>query len=235
MKNLIYKYRIDNHKEVNKELLDFFDNLPIKIGDQDYNLGITKFDGHNHYTSPYLPPEWQYQDTLNEWDNSNKHFEPVPWREYEEQEPHLKYKKIFLDAAENKLHEHAEFHIQPEITDLAYRFNIMHMWYHQMSQADYINWDNHQWCQWSAVYFIEVPDQKYITEFLDPHTQEVIQPKAGAGDMLIFPSWLLHRAPKMETNERKSIIAWNMDVCYVFPDNQIKDLKLTHPSNWKYK
>ena len=60
----------------------------------------------------------------------------------------------------------------------------------------------------------------------------VIQPEAEAGDMLIFPSWMLHRAPKMLTNKRKSIIAWNMDVCYVFPKDQIDKLKETHPNNW---
>ena len=54
MKNLIYKYRIDNHKELNKKLLDLFDTLPNKIGDQEYNLGISKFDGHNHISSRLL-------------------------------------------------------------------------------------------------------------------------------------------------------------------------------------
>ena len=231
MKNLIYKYEIDNYEEVNKKLLDFFDALPNKIGTQDYNLGISKFDGHNHLTSPFLPPEWQYQDFLNDY-NKGPVYEPTPWRIFEEQHPHVVYKKIFLDAAENKFHEHAKLHIQTDITGLNYKHNIMHMWYHQMQKSDYITWDNHQFCQWSGVYFIEIPDPKYITEFLDPHTQEVIQPDAKAGDMIIFPSWLLHRAPKMETNERKSIIAWNMDVTYVFPDKQIKNLKQTHPENW---
>lgn len=234
MKNLIYKYRIDNHKEVNKELLDFFDTLPTKVGNQDYNLGITKFDGHNHPSSPVLPAEWQYQDPINNYGTGGS-FSSTPWDMDIAVYPHVEYKKIFLDAAENKFHEHAKFHIQPDITGLEYKFNIMHMWYHQMSQSDYINWDNHQWCQWSAVYFIEVPEQKYITEFLDPEAQEIIQPEAEAGDMLIFPSWLLHRAPKMLTNERKSIIAWNMDVCYVFPKKQLYNLKKTHPNNWTYK
>jgi hypothetical protein len=233
MKNLIYKYTIDNHEELNKTLLEFFDTLPNKIGTQEYNLGISKFDGHNHYSSPFLPPEWQYQDVLNTFDESGQELERMPWFKILEQAPWCDYKRIFLDAAENKFREHANFHIQPEITGLDYKFNIMHMWYHQMRTADYIGWDNHQWCQWSAVYFVEVSDQKYITEFLDPETQEVMRPEAKAGDMLIFPSWLLHRAPIIVEDTRKTILAWNMDVCYVFPDDQIKKLKETHPGNWK--
>jgi hypothetical protein len=98
-----------------------------------------------------------------------------------------------------------------------------------MYKSDYTHWENHQWCQWSGIYFVEIPDQRYITKF------KTIQPKAKAGDMLIFPSWLLHRAPKMETNERRTVISWNMDVGCILLDSQIKALKLTHPSNWKYK
>ncbi len=233
MKNLIYKYRIDNHKELNKKLLDLFDTLPNKIGDQEYNLGISKFDGHNHISSPLIPKEWQYQDPMNTWGEVPGSFTiPDQYLEHINEFPHIKYKEIFLNAAKNKFEEHAGFHIQPEITGLSYEFNIMHMWFHQMSESDYIGWDNHQWCQWSAVYFVEVPEQKYITEFLNPEDCMVIQPEAEAGDMLIFPSWMLHRAPKMLTNKRKSIIAWNMDVCYVFPKDQIDKLKETHPNNW---
>lgn len=232
MKNLIYTYKIDNYEEVNKNLLAFFDTLPNKIGTQTYNLGISKFDGHNHQSSPALPPEWQYQDILNDYNDIGA-YEQTPWKALLQDFPHIEYKKIFLDAAESKFREHANLHIQTEITGLNYRHNIMHMWYHQMHKSDYITWDNHQYCQWSGVYFIEVPDKKYITEFLDPHTQEVIQPDATAGDMIIFPSWLLHRAPKMQTDQRKSIIAWNMDVCYVFPEQQIKNLKESHPENWQ--
>ena len=232
MRNLIYQYKIDNHKQLNKKLLDFFDILPDKIGDQEYNLGISKFDGHNHISSPLVPKEWQYQDPLNSWCEFNQEFSDVIWDKLLEQNSNIGYKKIFLDAAMNKLHEHAEFHIQPEITELNYAFNIMHMWFHQMSNADYIDWDNHQYCQWSAVYFVEVPGQEYVTEFLNPEDCMVIQPKAEAGDMLIFPSWMLHRAPKMNTSKRKTVIAWNMDICYVFPEKQMKKLKQTHPTNW---
>ena len=181
-----------------------------------------------------MPPEWKYQDVLNNVSLDDVHIpeEEKVWSLLLKQMPHIEYKKIFLDAAETQLQEFANFHIQPEITGLDYKFNIMHMWYHQMQQSDYISWDNHQWCQWSAVYFVEVPDQKYVTEFLNPETREIMQPQAKAGDMLIFPSWLLHRAPIMNTNQRKSIIAWNMDVVYVFPEEQIKNLKESHPENW---
>ena len=139
MKNLIYKYRIDNHKELNKKLLDLFDTLPNKIGDQEYNLGISKFDGHNHISSPLIPKEWQYQDPMNTWGEVPGSFTiPDQYLEHINEFPHIKYKEIFLNAAKNKFEEHAGFHIQPEITGLSYEFNIMHMWFHQMSESDYI-------------------------------------------------------------------------------------------------
>lgn len=238
MNNLIYKYRINNHKELNKNILDFLDTLPDKIGNQDYNGGISKFDGHNHISAPALASEWQYRDPMNDWNGVDPDYKELPqpttsWETLINQYPHILYKKMFLDAAKDKLHEHARLHIQPGITGLNYALNIMHMWYHQMKKSDYDNWHNHQYCQWSAVYFIEMPEQKYVTEFLDPHTQKVIQPDVTAGDMIIFPSFLLHRVPKILTNTRKSIIAWNMDICSVFSDDQINNLKQTHSENWK--
>jgi len=233
MRNLIYTYTIDDHERLNEDLLAFFDTLPTKVGDQDYNLGISKFDGHNHHTAPFLPPQWQYQDSINDYNNLTEGQKDRDWKAFEERYPHIAYKRMFLDAAAPKFHEHALTHIQPDITGLNYRHNIMHMWYHQMQKSDYIGWDNHQYCQWSGVYFIEVPDPKYITEFLDHHSLEVMQPAATyAGDMIIFPSWLLHRAPIMQTDQRKSIISWNMDVTYVFSDEYLNSLKQTHPQNW---
>ncbi|OUW43012.1 hypothetical protein CBD41_08090 [bacterium TMED181] len=194
MDNLIYKYRIDNHKELNEKLLDTLALVPEIIYPQ-----LTYKDDYNHDSNSIVPEEWK----INQ----------VDWNEYIKTYPYIEYKEIFLDAIKCKLKEHAEFHIQPEITGLKYRHNIFHMWYHQMIKQDNVGWHNHQKCQWSGIYFVEVQEQKYITEFLNLETQEIIQPKAEVGDMLIFPSWMLHRAPKIYNN-RKTVIVWNMDIYY---------------------
>jgi len=189
MKNLIYKYRIDNHEELNKHLLELFLGIPIKLGSHSM---ITKGDSHSHESSSMIPKNWSQKE----------HWDIKKW-------PHIEYKKLFLDAAKNKFKEHAKHHLP----DLNYKFNIMNMWYHQYTEyeIDGISWHNH-WpgSQWSAVYFVEVPVNKF-TEFLNPETQETINVSAQDGDMVIFPSWMLHRAPKLETGN-KTIIAWNMDI-----------------------
>lgn len=194
MKTLIYKYSIDNHEELNNNLLDFFSNFKTKIGF--HNL-ITLGESHVHGSSQALPDGW---NDKNIWDTEK-------W-------PHITYKKMFLDAAADKFHNHACMHIQPAISKLDYVFNITHMWYHQSGFNQGITWHNH-WpgCHWSGLYFVKVPDQKY-TQFFDPTTKQVIIPAVKDGDMIIFPSWMLHRAPILDKVNMglKTIISWNMDI-----------------------
>lgn len=232
MKTLIHKYKIDNHIEVNKSILNIFDMLPNNDGSKQYNLGVTKYDGHNHITSPFIPTEWQWMDPLNSWsilyqDESNEQ-----WDKLVEKHNHLKYKKILLDAVKPALHEHAKSYIKEDITGIKYKHNIMHMWFHQMTDNDYTFWENHQYCQWSAIYFVEISDKKYVTEFLNPDNDEIIQPDVSEGDLVIFPSYVLHRAPKILNGKRKTTISWNMDIHSVYTDDQLNKLKQTHPNNW---
>ena len=187
MQNLVYKYRIDNHKELNEELLELFLSIPIKLG---FHNMITKGESYEHESSSMLPKKW----------SQKKHWNIDKW-------PHIEYKRLFLDAAENKFREHARYHLH----NLNYKFNIMNMWYHQYSKEEGIPWHNH-WpgAQWSGLYFVKVPENKF-TEFLNPETQEVTNVGAQDGDMVIFSSWLLHRAPTLESGN-KTIISWNMDI-----------------------
>ena len=191
MQTLIYKYTIDNHEELNKKILDHLSIYKTKIGTHSW---ITFGESHTHESSQALPDGW---NDKNIWDTQK-------WS-------HIAYKKMFLDAAEDKLHEHARLHIRPDITELDYQFNISHMWYHQMEYPNCISWHNHYpGCHWSGLYFVKVPDQKY-TEFLDPITQKVIRPDVKEGDMVLFPSWMLHKAPMIDSGI-KTVIAWNMDI-----------------------
>jgi len=191
MKNLIYNYTVDNYKDLNKKLVNILDPIEITIG-----KGITYKDDYDHCSSPILPNEWQLQES--NWEKNVKKY------------PHIKYKKIFLDAVKNKLHDHAEF-VTKRPYGFHYQFNILHMWYHQMIPYDNkIIWHNHQKCQWSGIYFVEVPDNKY-TEFFDLHTQEIFQPNVKEGDIIIFPSWMYHKAPEI-TDKHRTVIVWNMDI-----------------------
>ena len=51
-----------------------------------------------------------------------------------------------------------------------------------------------------------MPDKKEATEFLNYGTVEVEE-----GDLLFFPTFLVHRSPVIKSNKRKTIISCNID------------------------
>ena len=86
---------------------------------------------------------------------------------------------------------------------------------------------DHAGCQWSGCYYVKQPSVEEgssgLIEFLDPRSdlgnfrglaspwfkkQKAYRPKAG--EMIIFPSYLLHWVHPNETDEDRISIAWNV-------------------------
>ena len=64
-----------------------------------------------------------------------------------------------------------------------------------------ISWHNHEnEGKLSAVYYLELSKKELVTEFKNKKV------KTEEGDVLIFPSYMLHRSPINKSNERKTVI-----------------------------
>lgn len=61
----------------------------------------------------------------------------------------------------------------------------------------------------SNVYIIEMLDKSMRTVLKSPKTGKEIIPAVKEGQILIFPSHILHKSPRNFTNKRKTIIAFN--------------------------
>jgi len=62
------------------------------------------------------------------------------------------------------------------------------------------------------VYYLELPDNAPKTELIDQYNiNKKITVDAKEGDIVIFPSFVIHRAPKMLTDDRKTIISFNLE------------------------
>lgn len=91
-------------------------------------------------------------------------------------------------------------------------FKINEIWFQQYLKNDSHGWHIHG-SNFTGVYYLELNQDSPITELLDPFTQNtVVLPKITEGDILIFPSYVLHRAPVIKTNQRKTIVSFNLDV-----------------------
>jgi hypothetical protein len=87
--------------------------------------------------------------------------------------------------------------------------NVGNLWFQQ-----YIKNDSHTWhCHgetWVGIYYLELDPSSPITEIRDPMSKEnIITPNIVEGDIILFPSYIVHRAPKINSDIRKTIISFN--------------------------
>ncbi len=118
------------------------------------------------------------------------------------------YNREWLKILRPKLFEH----LQEQTRLLGYpQFKIREIWFQQYEQNSLHGWHVHG-SNWTNVYFLELPDGCPKTQFINPFNQsEIAEFDIKEGDILTFPSFVIHRAPINTNTHRKTIISWNMD------------------------
>lgn len=79
------------------------------------------------------------------------------------------------------------------------------LWFQQYLQGSEFSWHGHI-NHWALIYYIELPDTKEATDFLNYGQFDVKE-----GDILFFPTFLNHRSPIIKSNLRKTIISANIN------------------------
>ena len=111
---------------------------------------------------------------------------------------------------------------------LGYRgINMHEIWFQQYKINSSHDWHIHSY-NYSGAYYLELPDtgEHNTTELFDG--EKVISPNCKEGDLLIFPSLTFHRAPKITTHNRKTIISFNFDIRGI-QGQHYDNLKLYNP------
>ena len=94
---------------------------------------------------------------------------------------------------------------------------INKIWYQLYKKNNIHNWHIHH-DNFSGVYYLKLPedDISNYTEFLSPNNFDVsFRIKVKEGDIIFFPSHLIHRAPALKKEETKIIVSWNLNVSSV--------------------
>jgi hypothetical protein len=91
---------------------------------------------------------------------------------------------------------------------------IKDIWFQQ-----YLNNSEHGWhvhsSNFTNIYYLEMPEGTPKTQIINPFNQtDIIELDVNEGDIVTFPSFIIHRAPKNISNFRKTIISFNADVNY---------------------
>ena len=94
---------------------------------------------------------------------------------------------------------------------------FVEMWYQKYYNMVEHKTHCHGFTGWSSIIYVEFdPKVHESTRFFSPFRQpwdcdvEVFQPKVKEGDMILFPSSLLHEAPVSRTDTRRTIISYNI-------------------------
>jgi len=91
---------------------------------------------------------------------------------------------------------------------------ILSIWFQQYETSGYHTWHNHGRCSYSAVYFLELGNPNMATQFITPYWAQGQSPleqfAVQEGDIVIFPSGLIHRSAQ-NSGGRKTSIAMNLD------------------------
>jgi len=113
------------------------------------------------------------------------------------------------------------FDVMPEIykymEDLVYKvgydaYTIHNVWFQQYEKNSSHNWHVHVDCQWTNVYYLELPDNAPKPQFLIPwENNKVIDLNVCEGQVITFPSMVIHRSPIVNDDTRKTIISYNCD------------------------
>ena len=112
---------------------------------------------------------------------------------------------------------HAE--VSKIATQIGYEHcHIEDIWFQQYFKNDTHGWHTHGH-NYTLVYYLELDPLSPKTELIDPADQnKKIVPNIKEGDILIFPSYVIHRAPILDNNIRKTIISCNLNFLNANPD-----------------
>ena len=93
---------------------------------------------------------------------------------------------------------------------LGYQKSLLHnLWFQQYKKNDTHGWHTHG-SNFTGVYYLDLPDAAPKTQLVNPFNQEqIVMPDIKEGDILIFPSYVIHRAPKIKEDINKTIISFN--------------------------
>ncbi len=88
---------------------------------------------------------------------------------------------------------------------------VTEIWFQQYLQGSEHGWHSHSG-NWTNVYYLEFPEGSPKTLLVSPFDKKtVIEVDVKEGDLLCFPAFVMHKAPVNLSNNRKTILSYNID------------------------
>jgi hypothetical protein len=88
---------------------------------------------------------------------------------------------------------------------------ISEIWFQQYLQGSEHGWHTHSG-NWTNVYYLEFQEGSPKTLLIDPFDRKTqIEVDVKEGDLLVFPAFVMHKAPINNSGNRKTILSYNID------------------------
>ncbi|AFB15416.1 hypothetical protein RW03080701_143 [Synechococcus phage S-RIM8] len=123
----------------------------------------------------------------------------------------------FLNKSpQEKPYAHTFFEYAYDMIDVIYNrygissLEITDIWFQQYVTGNTHAWHVHPQTSIGFIYFVELPDSDYSTQFYHVEQNAVIQPEVSEGQVLIFPGYYPHRSPLITSDCQKTIISGNI-------------------------
>lgn len=108
-------------------------------------------------------------------------------------------------------------HLKNEIDIMLEQFNkafpnlcYKNIWFQKYKKGDTHSYHRHPDSVFSIIYYLDLPKDSPVTSFIDPYNNKKNKIRAREGDIVIFPSNLLHCSVKNKSNKIKTIIGINL-------------------------
>jgi hypothetical protein len=183
------------------------------------NIDISKYPISVFYSKVSVLEHSQFKekilgliDEYPEEIEGSKYFSKLDWKS--SKDPEREWTKLasgFINSYNNVI-GHGTGYSDPVIIDI---------WFQQYKKMNRHPWHIHGG-QFVGVYYVELPEDAPKTQLVPSwdHSQ-IIDVDVKEGDILIFPSMLIHQAPTINTDTRKTIISWNL--VYENPANYVME------------
>lgn len=236
---LYWRYSVPDPEEFNQALLRDIAQANTHNTDINYKQPVSRYDGYNHELSynanfPEFQCNYRHYQTAHDLEKGTKsdvqadyHYYKSPGIRYR---PDQMYKITLWTRLADLFHEHARRVAVPPESEINYKITVRSMWYHQMVQGDYDNWHNHPGVQWISIYYIEV-DPMEATEYMLPDGTRFV-PSVKPGDLIVAPSYQLHRSLPKVNPGTKTMIAMNWEIGSKYTTETFDRLSQTHPNNY---
>jgi hypothetical protein len=86
--------------------------------------------------------------------------------------------------------------------------NFPSVWFQQYTTNDFHAFHHHPMSNYSGIYYLELTDNTYTQILVNNKVTDI---EVSEGAIVVLPSQVQHRCPKVQSNSRRTIISFNFD------------------------